>query len=768
MLFSSPQYPLFLAAVFLLYGLARTGRWPAAITRVALMTLLGDLIYLLLCRDTTRLWDPIGGLFYPLVTGGRGGGLDLASLADYLGSAVEVDVAALAGALVPTPYVSIGDVLPPWWQLVIGTPVLAGAVVLGVRVGGLLETERWRRAIAAGTVVVIVATGAAVLGAWLAGGLDEMSAVLARGGHLGYLALLGVALGAASTPSGRHVGRVLILFLVSVVFYHAWAAAQPGAYKYLLALLGFTIVLDYYLARWIEDSDDPRVRKVLLVASLVSNLSILFFFKYADFFTGHALALDLILPAGISFHTFQSLSYTIDVYRREIRATRSVIELATFVLFFPQLVAGPIVRAVDLLPQLGALPAFEHQRAAAGLFRILLGLFKKIALADFLAVALADRVFKNPELYSSVEVALGVYAYAFQIYLDFSAYSDIAIGSAQLLGFDLPENFRTPYRSGSLQEFWRRWHMSLSTWLRDYLYIPLGGSRRGGWLTYRNLILTMLLGGLWHGASWNFIVWGLLHGGGLAVTRVYQRRVEDEPGRARALLAWCAALAVGGVALHVLVAGAFTSPWIDLVLAWAYLVPLWAAVTAWLASGEPPAITGRPRPAPALVLRVLAGVAVLGLLWSLHAGASRWWLPLALAVGLATWAADALAVGPSRADVRRWAGWATRRALAVIMVFHYVCLAWVFFRARDFDNALAVLQRLGAGEWDAPNIIPAIRLALAVALLAHFFAPGSFAWLRARFVAASAPVQGLALAACALVLRELSNPTVVPFIYFQF
>ena len=805
MLFSSPQYPLFLAAVFLLYGLARAGRWPHAVARVALMTLLGDLIYLLLCRDTTRLWDPIGGLFYPLITGDRGGGLDLASLADYLGSAVSFDPSELARALVPTTYVSVGDVLPAWWQLVIGAPVLLGAIALGVRIGGHLEGARLRRGLAAATVVAIAVTGAAVLIAWQLGRVDELSAALARGGHLSsfeqlatalahrgevtyldqmsaalsrgghlvYLVVLGVALGAASTDAGRAVGRVLILFLVSVVFYHAWAAAQPGAYKYLLALLGFTIVLDFYLARWIEDSDDPRRRKLLLIVSLVSNLGILALFKYADFFTQDILhlpvdPLHLILPAGISFHTFQSLSYTIDVYRKEIRATRSVIELATFVLFFPQLVAGPIVRAVDLLPQLGALPAYDHDRAADGLYRILLGLFKKIAIADFLAVALADRVFEHPELYSSVEVAAGIYAYAFQIYLDFSAYSDIAIGSAQLLGFHLPENFRTPYRSGSLQEFWRRWHMSLSTWLRDYLYIPLGGSRGGGWLTYRNLILTMLLGGMWHGASWNFVVWGLLHGGGLAVTRVYQRRVEQRPADARRLLAWCAAVAVGGVSFHLLVARWFTSPWADLILAWAYLVPLWAAVTAWLASGDAPTMSGRPRPTAALALRVLAGGAVLGLLVALHQGASGWWLPLALVVGAATWAADVVSVGPSQDDVRRWGWWAARRALAVVMVFHYVCLAWVFFRARDFGNALAVLERLGAGEWDTPNLIPAIQLALIVALIAHFFAPRTFAWLRARFVAAPPLTQGLILAACALVLRELSNPTVVPFIYFQF
>jgi len=322
---------------------------------------------------------------------------------------------------------------------------------------------------------------------------------------------------------------------------------MPGPYRYLLALLLGTIVLDYYLGLWIERTEAPGRRKALVIVSLCSNLGILFFFKYADFFTHDVLhlrvsRLHLILPAGISFHTFQSLSYTIDVYRKQLRATRSVIQFATFVLFFPQLVAGPIVRAQDLLPQLAELPALELERASAGLFRIVVGLFKKIALADTLALALVDRVFEAPERFSAIEVVAGVYAYALQIYLDFSAYSDIAIGSAQVLGFTLPENFRTPYRSANLQEFWRRWHISLSTWLRDYLYITLGGNQgapwwtyikriatrvigvlarvaklfgspRDGsravvatspgtqWWTYANLIVTMVLDELWHGAS---------------------------------------------------------------------------------------------------------------------------------------------------------------------------------------------------------------------------------------------------------------------------
>src|SRR5262249_5920484 len=263
-----------------------------------------------------------------------------------------------------------------------------------------------------------------------------------------------------------------------------------------------------------------------------------------------ARPLHLILPAGISFHTFQSLSYTIDVYRRQLRATRSVASFATFVLFFPQLVAGPVVRAQDLLPTLAALPPLELESATAGLFRIVAGLFKKIALADTLALALVDRVFEAPEHFSAIEVIVGVYAYALQIYLDFSAYSDIAIGSAQVLGFTLPENFRTPYRAANLQEFWHRWHISLSTWLRDYLYIPLGGNRGAPWRTYLNWIATMLLGGLWHGANWTFVVWGALHGFGLAITRYFQRATAGQARRALSLLATCAAITVLGTRIH--------------------------------------------------------------------------------------------------------------------------------------------------------------------------------------------------------------------------
>lgn len=781
MLFSSPQYPLFLAAVFFLYGLARTGRWPASIARVALMLLLADVVYVLLTHDVGTLWDPVGGTVLAWITDAPAPsawrwplGLIVVGGAFRLGlelagrhRAVPATVAPVAPAKAAAPRAVArkkGKGKKPGKR---GPPPRAAAPTTVVVSGDPAAAERvsaWTGHALAGA---LGALGLIVLIGDRTGTLPAFTSAFAHVGHLIYLCGVGFALGAAQTERGRHLGRVLILGLVSAVFYHAWAAGQHGAYQYLLALIAATIVLDFYLARAIEASEHPGARLALLIVSLVSNLGILAVFKYADFFrldvlhTGGA-PWKLILPAGISFHTFQSLSYTVDVYRREIRATRSVIELATFVLFFPQLVAGPIVRATELLPQLRDLPLFDHDRAADGLFRIVVGLAKKIAIADFLGDALADRVFAHPELYSSAEVGAGVVAYAFQIYLDFSAYSDIAIGSAQLLGFTLPENFRTPYRSASLQEFWRRWHISLSSWLRDYLYIPLGGNRGGELTTYRNLILTMLLGGLWHGANWTFIVWGLLHGGGLAVTRIYQRAAR----RGRVLAIATAAFALGcGVELLGL---APSRPWAHLAFAWAFTVPLWAALTAILEGLPAPTIVGRPRPALALGLRLAAvtqfGVALAALQW----GPSGLVIPLIILVAALTWAADAAEVGPTVDAALRWLGWAAARGAAVVLVFGYVCLAWIFFRAQSFAQALAVLRRLGAHEYDHPNLIRVVLTALVAALVAHWFAPRTFAELRRRFVAAHPIVQGLALAAAALVLRELAHPKIVPFIYFQF
>lgn len=233
--------------------------------------------------------------------------------------------------------------------------------------------------------------------------------------------------------------------------------------------------------------------------------------------------LSAILPLGISFYTFQTMSYSIDVYRGKQRPMESMLKFAAYVTFFPQLVAGPIVRAGELGPQLSSSRSIDARQIFVGSNRILIGLLKKVVIADWLAV-LVEPVFASPEAYTGLTNWIAVYAYAFQLSLDFSGYVDIALGRAMLLGFRLPENFAQPYMAGNIAEFWRRWHMTLSSWLRDYLYIPLGGNRGGRFRTYRNLILTMLLGGLWHGASWNFVIWGGLHGTMLAVRRVWRGR----------------------------------------------------------------------------------------------------------------------------------------------------------------------------------------------------------------------------------------------------
>lgn len=321
--------------------------------------------------------------------------------------------------------------------------------------------------------------------------------------------------------------RVVFLLVASYFFYAHWD------YRF-LALIFLSSTGDWLLGNAIARATDPRKRKLWLIATVILNLGLLGFFKYANFgidsFRAVApllglrppdLVLEIALPVGISFFTFESMSYVIDVYRGEIPPHKSYIEYLTFVAFFPHLVAGPIVRPRDLLPQLGGPPRFDAEAGAEGLFLIGVGLVKKVVIGDYLALNLVDRVFEAPHGYSALECYAAVVGYSLQIYCDFSGYTDIAIGSAQLLGVRFPKNFDAPYTAHNIQDFWRRWHISLSTWLRDYLYIPLGGNRRGRFRTYVNLMITMLLGGLWHGASFTFVVWGGIHGVALALTRAY-------------------------------------------------------------------------------------------------------------------------------------------------------------------------------------------------------------------------------------------------------
>jgi D-alanyl-lipoteichoic acid acyltransferase DltB (MBOAT superfamily) len=397
----------------------------------------------------------------------------------------------------------------------------------------------------------------------------------------------------------------------------------------------------------------------MLALTVALNLGFLGFFKYWGFVlenarllagalrgagsppAGDALA-AILPPVGISFFTFESMSYVVDVYRGELAPHRSYLRYLLFVAFFPHLVAGPIVRPRDLLPQLERRPTLDRAMGGEALFLVALGLVKKLVISDQLAQNLIDRVFERPESFSALEVLAGVYGYAVQIYCDFSGYTDIAIGSALLLGVRFPKNFDAPYQASNLAEFWRRWHISLSTWLRDYLYIPLGGNRGGPLLTYRNLMITMVLGGLWHGASWTFVFWGFLHGLGLAVTRAWERRRGAAP------------------------------------------------VSGW------------------------------------------------------------------------------GRALGTVITFHYVCLAWIFFRAPTFKQAVLVIKQIATLTTFHPNLPKGVALLLTIGLASHYTPRAAYERARQIFAALPAPAQGALLFAVGLVLHEAASTAQVPFVYFQF
>lgn len=318
----------------------------------------------------------------------------------------------------------------------------------------------------------------------------------------------------------------VLLLAGSLFFYAYWNVPFTG-------LLLASALTAYAVARAMDATRVARVRRCLLAIGVLTSLAVLCYFKYWNFFldsvnTAAGLELrpvDVLLPLGISFYTFQAISYVVDVYRGDVRAERSPLRVVLYISFFPQLVAGPIVRAKDFLPQLSKPPSVTHEDVAEACRRILAGILKKVIVADNLAVVV-NTVYAEPGAYSAPMLLLATYAFAVQIYCDFSAYSDIAIGVARLFGFRLDENFNNPYISQSIQEFWRRWHISLSRWLRDYLYIPLGGSRFGTWRTYRNLMITMVLGGLWHGASVNFLIWGTMHGLWLSAERMVAGRMR--------------------------------------------------------------------------------------------------------------------------------------------------------------------------------------------------------------------------------------------------
>ncbi len=332
--------------------------------------------------------------------------------------------------------------------------------------------------------------------------------------------------------------RWTLLLAASYFFYMYWK------WEFIFLII-FSTLIDYYCGMQMSGKDQKRERLPYFLISLFSNLGLLFLFKYLDFFTqstnvllGTAIPMaNLILPMGISFYTFQTLSYSIEIYQSKSKCEPHLGKFALYVSFFPQLVAGPIERASHLLPQFQTNEnRLRYHNVVSGLTQVVLGFFKKVVIADTIAIYV-NSIYGTYELYTGFTLLFATYLFAIQIYCDFSGYSDIAIGCSRILGYDLMENFKQPYFSKSVTEFWRRWHISLSTWLRDYLYISLGGNRKGKLFTYRNLMLTMLLGGLWHGSSWNFVIWGLLNGIYLAVEkRTNFNRWITEQSRAIQLL----------------------------------------------------------------------------------------------------------------------------------------------------------------------------------------------------------------------------------------
>jgi len=373
-----------------------------------------------------------------------------------------------------------------------------------------------------------------------------------------FVLFFGVVLVLHHMPFNERVRKVQLL-LASYVFYAAW---NPP----FVVLLWLSTLVDWFAARGIERSERVGSRRAWLGLSLLTNLGLLSTFKYGQFlldnFTSAVNAMgvayqpaesSLILPIGISFYTFQTLSYTIDVYRGNSRTARRFVDYALYVTFFPQLVAGPIVRATDFLPQVRRLPRTTAVDLSWGVMLMIVGMFQKVVLADTFLAPVSDTVFTSAAEAGAAEAWIGALAFTGQIFFDFAGYSTIAVGAAMCLGFALPDNFRSPYAAVGFSDFWRRWHISLSTWLRDYLYIPMGGNRLGIGRTQVNLLMTMLIGGLWHGASWVFVAWGALHGLYLVIERAVSARWGDVslwqslPGRVLLGLVTFAAVVVGWV-----------------------------------------------------------------------------------------------------------------------------------------------------------------------------------------------------------------------------
>jgi len=535
---------------------------------------------------------------------------------------------------------------------------------------------------------------------------------------LGWLAALGLG-GLAVVRWLDLVGLVrwnVFMLVASYLFY--------GAYDWhFVAVLAGSTVVNQVLTGRLHRTHQERGRRLLLVVGVTLNLGLLAWFKYKGFFAESAsgilgvVGIDLTPPAqsvlppvGISFFTFQALSYLIDTYRRRIEPS-PLLDFAVYLSFFPHLVAGPIVRASEFLPQLRVPRDARQVDTGLAFWLIAVGLFKKVVVSSYLAGAIVDPVFRIPSQHQAVDTLLGIYGYAIQIYCDFSGYTDMAIGLALLLGFRFPQNFDAPYTSSTLQEFWRRWHMTLSRWLRDYLYIPLGGSQRGPRRAYVNLFLTMLIGGLWHGAAWTFVVWGALHGGYLAAERWWTSRppTERRPGAAEPVLE-----------------------------------PI-------LAAGE------HPRPGLGGSGPGGGGLAAEALPHAPDAGPDN---PPDPADGLRA-AIERLVEKrpPLSPRARLWLG--------RVVTFHVVCLGWVFFRAPTLSEAFAVLDRLfDLGTGQGVNLV--VVATIAIFLGTQFVPSDAVGRAQARFSRLAAWQQGALLALFLVFTSALSPTGVAPFIYFAF
>ncbi len=461
--------------------------------------------------------------------------------------------------------------------------------------------------------------------------------------------------------------RNSFLFIASLFFYY-----KTGGLFVLLLII--SILINYTIGIKLFRSKTLIRRRTWLTSGIVINLFILLYYKYIYFFTGimntlfhsnieikdyfavlgnsvmntHLEVATIVLPVGISFFTFQALSYVIDIYRSQVKPVKSIVDFGFYISFFPQLVAGPIIRASEFIPQISRKFSLTKNEFGHAVFLILNGLIKKMIISDFISLNFVDRVFDAPQLYSSIENIMAVYGYAFQIYCDFSGYTDIAIGLAMLLGFRIPINFNSPYKAISLVDFWRRWHISLSTWLRDYLYISLGGNRKGKMITQLNVLITMLIGGLWHGANIKFIVWGMLHGAGLVINKV--------------------------------IASLFSKQ---------LRIPIW------------------------------------------------------------------------------------QQLCGGFLTFHFVCFAWIFFRAENMEVALSIIRNIASGIDFAIakqffSEFAGILAILGLAMTIHWLPARWKEWYRGQFIKLPVSAKFIVIVVVALLIYQFKTSDIQPFIYFQF